>query len=187
MNPSIAADAAQEAVRAKAAQEFASQPRDIEVLPMPGLAMRQGCRFFTARDPKLVDGPAFGYAVLPDQTVLGTRTAQRAARILTACGVQGDALWWAGVVARFDDAGGMLVDEHAPSAIRRIRASGAPGWQPTLDASADGTVVTFYTHDYALSQTWHVRATLTPQGELRLDKTALRNGRRRTVQVGASW
>ena len=187
LHPPTAADAAPEAVRSMAAQEFAWPPRSIEVTPMARLGARQGCRFFAARHTRLLDGPVLGYAVLPDQALLGARQPDRAARILTACGQGEDALWWAGVAARFADAGGLLVDEHAPTAIRRIRASGAPGWQPTLDASADGTVVTFYTHDYALSQTWHVRATLTPQGELRLDKTALRNGRRRTVQVGASW
>ena len=171
MSPSIAAGAPEEIVRALAAQEFNAAGRDIDLAPLQGLAARQACRFFQARNLKLVGGPAYGYAVLPDQTVLGPRDKGRAARILVACGEGADAPWWANVVARFgDDACGLLVDEYAPSAIRGIRASGAQDHRPVLSRTVAGTTVNFYTHDVSLGQTWHVRATLTQAGELRVDR-----------------
>lgn len=174
VNPSIAAGAPEDAVRTLAAQEFDWSQGDIEVVPIQGLTSRQGCQFFSARNPRLLDGPVYGYAVLPDRTMLGPRQEGRAARILLACGEGGDALWWATVVARFGGTGGgLLVDEHAPSAIRRLKASGVADHRPTLARSAAGTVVTFYTQDYSRSQTWRVRATLTPGGELVLDRQML--------------
>ncbi|MDO5623306.1 MAG: hypothetical protein Q4G71_01295 [Pseudomonadota bacterium] len=174
---SVASDATDasgwQAVRLLAAQVLQATPDAVEITPMPRLNMRGNCLLFTARQRQLLDGPVFAYAVLPDHTVIGPHEQGSATQVLRVCGEGADAHWWANVVSRFADAGGMLVDEHAPSVTRRIKASGATDHHPVMERTAASTVVTFYTHDYALNQTWRVTATLASRGELTIDKQAL--------------
>lgn len=133
-----------------------------------------GCRFYRASNPSQTDRLPVEYALLPDgQTLVTGTTHDAAARILQACGMDAPATWWAQVVSRYAPAGGVLVDEHAPSAIRRIDAAGHAGYLPALRAEGGAKVLTFYTHDYARDATWQVTARLDAGGKLTIEKSAL--------------
>lgn len=135
-----------------------------------------GCEVYRVSNRARLDSQPVHYAVLPDGTLVSG--SQRggdsgAEAVLRACGQNAPAEWWAQVVSRFAPVGGVMVDDHAPSAIRRIRQSGAASYQPVLQPKDGAKVLTFYSNDYERSTTYRVTATLDAAGKLSIDKSAL--------------
>ncbi|ALN79813.1 hypothetical protein [Lysobacter antibioticus] len=135
-----------------------------------------GCRFYRVSNRARAGQQPADYAVLPDGSLVsGTQAggASGAEAVLRSCGQNAPAEWWAQVVSRFAPVGGVMVDENAPSAIRRIRKSGASSYAPTLRPDGNAKVLTFYSNDYERSTTYRVTATLDAAGKLSVDKAAL--------------
>ena len=132
---------------------------DVMVSEVKALA-RRGCTFYRASNPARIDQQPVQYAVLPDGQV-----ARAPTEVLRRFGDGASADWWAQVITRLGGARGTLVDEHAPSAIRKIHEAGAE-WAPTLRRSAAGVSLAFYTVDYELGGILHVQASLPAQGDL---------------------
>lgn len=139
---------------------------EIEVAEVHGLR-QAGCTFYRAYNPEYMDLAPTDRAVLPDGQV-----AEDAAEVLRECGTDAPAAWWAGVVDRLGGVPGLLVDAHAPSAIRKIRAAGGD-WTPSLEVHADGATVDFFTVDYEASAVFQVKATLPREGALIVEQRGL--------------
>src|SRR5688500_9791709 len=160
-----------DAVKAAAAQQRGWDQGDIEVGRVEKLD-RGGCRFYRASNPARTDAAPVEYAFLPDGSLVGGDREQTKARVgalLQACGSDAPADWWAQVVSRFAGTGGLVVDENAPSAIRRLRKAGIQDPAPSLRRDGDSTVLTYFSNDYELSRTREVTATLDAQGRLSVE------------------
>lgn len=163
-------DSMLEKVRVQAAAELGWKGADMAIQSIDTLS-QHGCQFFAIRHSRQTDGPVHGYAVLPDGSVLG-RQPGRLERILAACGGSADALWWAGVISRYADAGGTLVTrQYTPLLAYEIAGKGHPDVTPTLTRSAKETMVRFYTHDAMRGQSHQVQATLAKDGHLHVSKS----------------
>lgn len=133
---------------------------------------RDGCTFYGVRNKQQMDGPRYGYVALPDGSILGVREENRAERALNACGRGADSVWWAGVIARLENAGGVLVTETAPLAIQQIRKAGIENALPDMKRSADGTVLLhFHTYDPDRNLIHQVDAILPTQGHLEIRRS----------------
>lgn len=169
------------AVVAAVARDHGWSQDQIEVGSVDALSVG-GCEVYRVSNRARLDSQPVHYAALPDGTLVNG-SSQRdgdgdsgAAAVLRACGQNAPAEWWAQVVSRFAPVGGVMVDDHAPSAIRRIRQSGADSYQPVLQPKDGAKVLTFYSNDYERSTTYRVTATLDAGGSLRIDKAALAKG-----------
>ena len=111
----------------------------------------------------------------------GTRTeelldVQAAARILDACGGQGNApaAGWAEVVARYhpDVAPGTVLyeKERAKTAVGRLEAAGGHFEPPSLTADKDETTVRFFLMNYETGILSEVRAARRADGTLSVSK-----------------
>lgn len=137
---------------------------------------RNGCTFHDVRNKQQMDGPRYGYVALPDGSILGVREENRAERALNACGRGADSVWWAGVIARLENAGGVLVTETAPLAIQQIRKAGIENALPDMKRSADGTVLLhFHTYDPDWNLIHQVDAILPTQGHLEIRKSVIQS------------
>ena len=137
---------------------------------------RNGCTFHDVRNKQQMDGPRYGYVALPDGSILGVREENRAERALNACGRGADSVWWAGVIALLENAGGVLVTETAPLAIQQIRKAGIENALPDMKRSADGTVLLhFHTYDPDRNLIHQVDAILPPQGHLEIRKSVIQS------------
>ena len=137
---------------------------------------RNGCTFYGVRNKQQMDGPRYGYVALPDGSILGMREKNRAERTLNACGRGADSVWWAGVIARLENAGGVLVTETAPLAVQQIRKAGIENALPDMKRSADGTVLLhFHTYDPDRNLIHQVDAILPPQGHLEIRKSVIQS------------
>ena len=137
---------------------------------------RDGCTFYGVRNKQQMDGPRYGYVALPDGSILGMREENRAERTLNACGRGADSVWWAGVIARLENAGGVLVTETAPLAVQQIRKAGIENALPDMKRSADGTVLLhFHTYDPNRNLIHQVDAILPPQGHLEIRKSVIQS------------
>lgn len=160
-----------DAIKAAAAQQRGWDQGDIEVGRVEKLD-RGGCRFYRASNPARIDARPVEFAFLPDGTLVGGDREQAVARagaLLQACGSDAPADWWAQVVSRFAGTSGVVVDENAPSAIRRLRKAGIEDHAPSLRRDGDSTVLTYFSNDYELSRTREVTATLDTQGRLSVE------------------
>jgi hypothetical protein len=160
-----------DAVKAAVAQQLSWDQGDIEVGRVEKLD-RGGCRFYRASNPARTDAAPVEYAFLPDGSLVGGDREQAKASVgalLQACGSEAPAEWWAQVVSRFAGTGGLVVDENAPSAIRRLRKAGIQGHAPSLRRDGDSTVLTYFSNDYERSRTREVTATLDAQGRLSVE------------------
>lgn len=149
-----------QAVQAAAARDHGWKLTDVRVGEVKELK-RGGCAFFRASDPTRVGQAPADYAVLP-----GGQLAKGATEVLRQCGQGAPGEWWAQVIARFGGVPGILVDKHAPSAIRKIRAAGEEWKAPELVASGGTTALTFYTVEYELGRVYRVQASLPARGAL---------------------
>jgi hypothetical protein len=157
-----------EAVKAAATQQLGWDQGDIEVGRVEKMD-HGGCRFYRASNPARTDAQPVEYAFLPDGTLIGGDRETAAARVgalLQVCGSDATPDWWAQVVSRFAGVGGLVVDENAPSAIRRLRKAGIEDSAPSLRRDGDATVLTYFSNDYERSRTHEVTATLDARGRL---------------------
>jgi len=171
MMTNASASAQPDAVKAAVAEQRGWDQGDIEVGRVEKLD-RGDCRFYRASNPARADAAPAEYAFLPDGTLVGGDREQAAARVgalLQACGSDAPADWWAQVVSRFAGTGGLVVDENAPSAIRRLRKAGIQDHAPSLRRDGDATVLTYFSNDYERSRTHEVTATLDAQGRLSVE------------------
>lgn len=169
---------APDAVKAAAAQHAGWDPADVQVGQVEGLD-RGGCRFYRASNPSRTDAAPIEYATLPDGTLVGGDAAQARERIgavLQSCGRGAPATWWAQVVSRYAGSGGVLVDENAGSAIRRLREAGIQDHAPQLRSDGPATVLVYYTHDYERGRTQEVTATLDAGGRLSVQSRGIGGG-----------
>lgn len=160
-----------DAIKAAAARERDWDEGDVEVGRVEKLD-RGGCRFYRASNPARIDARPAEYAFLPDGTLVGGDRAQAEASVgalLQICGKDAPPEWWAQVVSRFAGSGGLVVDENAPSAIRRLRKAGIQDHAPSLRRDGDATVLTYFSNDYERSRTREVTATLDAQGRLSVE------------------
>lgn len=165
------AAAIEERIRRHSAAHEGWKVKGMDIKAMDDLA-RSGCVFYSVGHTAQLDSARRSYAVLPDGTVVNGRQAGELERLLSTCGREADAPWWARLISRFASVGGLLVDSDAPSAIRRLKAKGVTDTQPSLSRSADGeTIVRFYTYDYDISQATQVQARLSKDGRLSLSQT----------------
>lgn len=171
MMTNVSASEQPDAVKAAVAQQLGWDQGDIEVGRVEKLD-RGGCRFYRASNPARIDAAPVEYAFLPDGSLLGGDREQARARVgtlLQACGSDAPADWWAQVVSRFAGTGGVVVDENAPSAIRRLRKAGIADHAPGLRRDGDSIVLTYFSNDYELGRTREVTATLDAQGRLSVE------------------
>lgn len=160
-----------DAIKAAVARQQGWDPDDIEVGRVEKLD-RAGCRFYRASNPAHTDAQPVEVAFLPDGSLIGGDREQTRARLgglLQACGADAPAEWWAQVVSRYAGTGGLIVDENAPSAIRRLRKAGIQDPAPSLRRDGDSTVLTYFSNDYERSRTHEVTATLDTQGQLSVE------------------
>lgn len=147
-------------VQQAAARDHGWRLADVKVGELKDLK-RGGCAFFRASDPTRLDQAPADYAVLPSGQV-----AQDVGQVLRKCGQGAPAEWWAQVIARLGGVRGILVDQHAPSALRKLRAAGAEWAPPALKATRAGTALRFFTTDYESGAVFQVQATLPSLGPL---------------------
>jgi hypothetical protein len=147
-------------VQAAAARAHGWQQADVRVGEVKALS-RAGCAFYRASDPTRLDQAPAEYVVLPEGAV-----TQDAAEVLRRCGAGAPTAWWAQVIARLGGVRGVVVDEHAPSARRRLEAAGTTWTPPRLEVTPRGTALTFYTVDYERGGVHRVQANLPPKGPL---------------------
>lgn len=162
---------ADDAIRAAAARVQGWDADAIEVGTVEKLD-RDGCRFYRASHPGQLDASPVEFAVLPDGRVVGgdrDAAKQGIGDVLKACGETATADWWAQVVSRYAGTGGVVVDDDAPSAIRRIRGAGIADHAPSLRQDGTSTVLTYFSHDYERSRTQAVTATLDAAGALSVE------------------
>lgn len=159
-------------IQEMAAREHGWRLADVRVGEVKALR-HGGCAVYRASDPTRLDQQPAEYAVLP-----GGEVARGATEVLRRCGQGASAQWWAQVITRLGGARGILVDEHAPSALRKLRAAGAKGSAPQLEVTAHGTSVTFYTVDYEGGGVSRVQAVLPDQGELVVRQAEVMPGQR---------
>lgn len=138
--------------------------QDVDVLDNSGLN-RAGCRFYNAVHKSRMDGVAVELAELPDGNVVATvpgRGEDAAASILTQCGADAPADWWAEVVARFagKSLGRVVKTREAAYDIGEIENRGAQFHEPVLERDGTVTHVSFYTIRYEPSQPFRVSARL---------------------------
>lgn len=80
------------------------------------------------------------------------------------------------MIARLENAGGVLVTETAPLAIQQIRKAGIENALPDMKRSADGTVLLhFHTYDPDRNLIHQVDAILPPQGHLEIRKSIIQS------------
>ena len=164
-------------VKQAAAREHGWPVADVEASVVEALS-REGCTFYRASNPTRLDQPPLEYAVLSDGLV--TRDA---AEVLRRCGRGAPPMWWAQVATRLGRVRGILVDEHAPSAIRKILAAGAD-WAPRVAAGDQDTSLSFFTVDYEQGVVLRVQARLPTRGDLTVEQVALLPDRRRPSSRG---
>lgn len=169
-------EATRERIVAAAAKDQHWDAAKVKVMPKTELD-RAGCSFYTAvPEDRAVSAPGY-FGLLPDGRVAGidVRGDDAAAALLTACGREAPADWWAIVVARFSDSigGSVLTAGGNPFGIRKVRERGATFAPPTLSRSATGDVLSFFVYDAELQVPHQVRALLSADGKLRVDSKAL--------------
>jgi hypothetical protein len=169
MMTNVSASEQPDAVKAAVAQQLGWDQGDIEVGRVEKLD-RGGCRFYRASNPARIDAGPVEYVFLPDGSLVGgDREQANVGALLQACGSDAPADWWAQVVSRFAGTGGLVVDENAPSAIRRLRKAGIQDHAPSLRRDGDSTVLTYFSNDYERSRTREVTATLDAKGRLSVE------------------
>lgn len=150
----------------RAAAATGWKAEDIDLLDN-GALNRAGCRFYNAVHKHQMDGVTVELAELPDGNVVasapghGGATAA-AASILSQCGADAPADWWAEVVARFSgEARGRVVkSSDAAYDIGEIEKRGAKFHAPTLERDGTATRLSYYAIRYEPSQPFRVSAIL---------------------------
>ena len=169
-------EATRERIVAVAAKDQHWNAATVKLVPKAELD-RAGCSFYTAvPQDRAVSAPGY-FGLLPDGRVVGidVRGDDAAAALLTACGRDAPADWWATVIARFSDSigGSVLTADGNPFGIRKVRERGATFVPPTLNRSAAGAELSFFVYDAELQVPHQVHALLTAEGKLRVDSKAL--------------
>lgn len=162
---------ATEQVKDAAARFRNWDPGDIEIGTVEALD-RGGCRFYRASNPSRTDSSPVEYATMPDGSLIGGEresTRAQVGRLLEACGADASADWWAQVVSRYAGSGGILVNENAPSAIRKLKKAGVADHAPMLRRDGTATVLRYYSYGYDSGKTLAVTATLDAQAKLSVE------------------
>lgn len=164
-----------DALKSLAAERLGWRVADLEVGDVSALD-RGDCRFYRVSNPKQLDAAPVEFVLMADGSVVGGDREQAAARIgevLRTCGADAPPLWWAQVVSRFAGTGGVLVDDNAPSAVRRLRRAGIDDPAPRLRQDGGDTLLRYFTHDYDRGDTRQVDARLGGDGRLAVDSRPL--------------
>lgn len=148
----------------------------IELLPKAELD-RAGCSFYTAvPQDRAISTPGY-FGLLPDGRVAGMDVLgdDAAAALLTACGREAPADWWAAVIVRFSRSigGSVLTADGNPFGIRKVRERGALFAPPVLSRGAAGTEIRFFVYDPQVQTPHQVRALLAVDGKLQIESKAL--------------
>jgi hypothetical protein len=159
-----------------AAQDQRWNVAKVRLMPKAELD-RAGCSFYiVVPEDRVVSAPGY-FALLPDGQVAGidVRGDTAAAALLTACGKEAAADWWATVVVRFSNrvGGSLLTANGNPFGIRKVGERGAAYAPPRLNGTAAGTALSFFVYDAELGVAHQVRALLSVEGGLRVDSKAL--------------
>jgi hypothetical protein len=138
---------------------------------------RAGCSFYMAvPEDRAVAAPGY-FGLLPDGRVAGidVRGDDAAAALLSACGKEAPADWWATVVLRFGNSigGSLLTADGNPFGIRKVGERGGKFTPPTLNRSATGAELSFFVYDADLQVPHQVSAQLSADGKLRVNSKAL--------------
>lgn len=159
------------AVKKAAVKDYGWDAGDVQVSAVNKLD-RDHCSFFRATNTAQKDRAPAEYVVLPNGEVAGSK---KAAAVLKACGRGAPAEWWAQVVTRLSgEVRGVVVDpQHAPSALRKIRAAGGEWSPPELRSTTSSTTVSFYTIQYEEGVPYAVSAALSNKGALTVESRKL--------------
>ncbi|MEN4903164.1 hypothetical protein [Luteimonas sp. TWI1437] len=154
----------------EAATAAGTHGEDIEILRNTRLN-HAGCQFHTALVKDRFDAPERALATLPDGTVVAAGDAAGLARLLSTCGADAPADWWADVVARFADAvEGKAVHARNAADIEAIAALGGAYAAPSLERTGAGAVLRFVAIAYEPTRAAEVVARL--QGDAAIEVTA---------------
>lgn len=169
-------ESTRERIVAAAAKELHWNAARVKLVPKQELD-RDGCSFYAAvPEDRAVSAPGY-FGLLPDGRVIGidVRGDEAAAALLTACGKEAPADWWATVVARFSQSigGSVLTADGNPFGIRKVRERGANFAPPSLTRNAAGAELSFFVYDAELQIPYQVHAKLSAEGQLRVDAKPL--------------
>lgn len=161
MNSTSASDKQE---RAAAAAGWKAE--DVDVLDNAALN-RAGCRFYNAMHKRQMDGVTVELAELPDGNVVAaapgrSESTAAAASILSQCGADAPASWWAEIVARFSGKalGRVVTSRDAAYDVGEIEKRGAEFHEPVLERDGEATRLSFYAIRYEPSQPFRVSANL---------------------------
>ncbi|MEH6420069.1 hypothetical protein [Pseudomonas sp. CGJS7] len=155
----------------EAASAAGWKSEDVKILDNHALDRNQ-CKFFRAVHKRRMDGATLELATLPDGRVVGGDPSQgdssAAASILSQCGNDSPAEWWAEVVARFSGkaAGRVVKSERDAYDIGEIEKRGGHFAPPVLERSGDATHLQFFGIQYEPNRPFKVSATLSKHGDL---------------------
>lgn len=162
-----------EAILKRAAADTGWRQGEVSVEPVHILE-HGGCSFFSVGRNSHLDGPQYSYALLPSGEIVGGKESHPLEKILSICGQDASALWWAGVINHHADTGGILVTEkETPLVAKELKQATGKDVEPVLVKSPDGAALQFYTHEYQRNQSYHVQAKWGKIEGLTLKKTPL--------------
>jgi hypothetical protein len=135
------------------------------------------CSFYAVRHTVRPLSYVLNYAVLSGETVLSDSDEQAASKILSACGSDASAVWWAEVLTRFhDEVGAGIVLQNTTQnvgAIDQIKAAKREFTPPKFSEDSTGKSVTFYLLEPEEFIVYFVKATRQKDNMITVNKAAV--------------
>ena len=137
---------------------------------------RGSCSFYTALSKVQMLSYLPNYAVISGETVVSVRDKQAVSKILSACGSDAPADWWAEIVTRYSqELGNGVVLTNAnefPNVIARMRDAKKEFAPPKFSDDPNGKTVSFALLEGEAMLVYFVTATRAKDGNVTVSKSA---------------